>query len=325
MSLFWPFEISINIFLQNLGFWLSPMMFFFSFLCQQDFFILLLPIVYWCFDSSLAIRLTFLLSFSVFSNTLLKISFHGARPYWIDKRVLAISSENSFGFPSGHAQHAVSIWGYFSTIVNKTWQRLFFFFLIFMIGFSRLYLGVHFLSDVIGGWIFGILILFLFITLEKPFLKWFNLFSDIRKILLISFLTLLIIFFGVFYTGYQSQFVVPESWLANVLSNMHSININPYLLKDYISLCSVFWGFSVGNIFLSSKMIYNPLVGSISQKVTRIFIGLVGVIIILSFFSVFPSNFLANFDLLFHFIRYGIISIWVSAFAPLLFKKIKLL
>ena len=71
--------------------------------------------------------------------------------------------EKSFSFPSGHATIAVAFYGfiiYFLIKNVKSWNRkinIFFtgFILIILIGFSRLYLGVHFVSDVWAGYLIG--------------------------------------------------------------------------------------------------------------------------------------------------------------------------
>jgi len=83
--------------------------------------------------------------------------FHRARP------TVALYKVNSFSFPSGHATIAVSFYGFLTYMMireTKKWKNkiniLFLgFILITLIGFSRLYLGVHYLSDVLGGYLVG--------------------------------------------------------------------------------------------------------------------------------------------------------------------------
>lgn len=89
-----------------------------------------------------------------------KVAFHRQRPPGI-----GVFTEASFSFPSGHATIATAFYGF---IVYCLWRqaqlrnvRLNLLFggsaLILAIGFSRLYLGVHFLSDVLGGYLLGLL------------------------------------------------------------------------------------------------------------------------------------------------------------------------
>ena len=89
-----------------------------------------------------------------------KVAFHRQRPPGV-----AVYAETSFSFPSGHATTAAALYGfavYYSWRRSATWGRrlniLFAgIFLVAAIGFSRLYLGVHFLSDVLGGYLLGLL------------------------------------------------------------------------------------------------------------------------------------------------------------------------
>ena len=91
------------------------------------------------------------------STFLAKIIFHRPRPS------TAVFLENSNSFPSGHATIAVAFYGFliyllFNKIKGKVNRVLFFlvgFIVILAIGFSRLYLGVHYLSDVGAGYLVG--------------------------------------------------------------------------------------------------------------------------------------------------------------------------
>jgi membrane-associated phospholipid phosphatase len=63
------------------------------------------------------------------------------------------------GFPSGHVCSTVVFWGGVRLILPGRWQKIVGIALIVLMPFSRMYLGRHFLGDVIGGLLFGTLIL----------------------------------------------------------------------------------------------------------------------------------------------------------------------
>lgn len=71
--------------------------------------------------------------------------------------------ESTASFPSGHATAAVALFGFiiyflWNNLKSDFWRKFFFvsgLILILLIGFSRLYLGVHYLSDVLGGFLVG--------------------------------------------------------------------------------------------------------------------------------------------------------------------------
>jgi membrane-associated phospholipid phosphatase len=67
----------------------------------------------------------------------------------------------SFGFPSGHASGAVAMWGGLAVIFRKRALAWLAPFLVALVAFTRLYLGVHFLADVLGGIVLGGLLLLL--------------------------------------------------------------------------------------------------------------------------------------------------------------------
>ena len=79
--------------------------------------------------------------------------------------------EKSYSFPSGHAMISVLFFGSIIYLVNKynlKYKKLITFSLstfVLLVGISRIYLGVHYLTDVVGGYLLGFIVLFLIIHL----------------------------------------------------------------------------------------------------------------------------------------------------------------
>ncbi len=151
---------------------LTGMMKFYSFFGTEEFFLIVMPMLYWCVDASLGLRLAVILIASSGLNSFLKVTFHLPRPYWFDARVKALSAETSYGMPSGHAMSATSAWGFLALQLNRWWTWAAALLLIFLISLSRLYLGVHFPTDVLGGWLGGAVVLALFAASEHSATVW---------------------------------------------------------------------------------------------------------------------------------------------------------
>jgi hypothetical protein len=72
-----------------------------------------------------------------------------------------------YGLPSGHAQMAVVTWGVIAAELRKRWAWIAAFVLMGLIGLSRIYLGVHFPTDVLAGWAVGALVLIAYVRWES--------------------------------------------------------------------------------------------------------------------------------------------------------------
>ena len=134
-----------------------------------------------------------------------------------DRPLTPVYLENSFSFPSGHAMVAVIFYGFLAYILIrhiKSWKtkvNIFFACLVVIlaIGFSRLYLGVHFVSDVWGGYLLGFLIL----TTVTALYEWRKNKAEHEHVVIsrnMKLATFGLISAGViFYIGFASQYKPP--------------------------------------------------------------------------------------------------------------------
>lgn len=134
--------------------------------------------------------------------------FHRTRPQD------ALLLESSFSFPSGHATIAMALYGFLGYLMirfssNFTKQVQLFFltlFFCFLIGLSRIVLNVHYLSDVMGGFLVGILWLLIGVSMTewltaKEKITWQLLDSPVLKYTA-SFVVILVLIGTLFYTQF---------------------------------------------------------------------------------------------------------------------------
>lgn len=99
-------------------------------------------------------------------NRILKFIIARPRP-----QILRLVSEKGYSFPSGHAMVSMGFYGFLIYLIYKKVKNkkvkypliIILTLLVIAIGISRIYLGVHYFTDVIGGFIIAIIYLHLFI------------------------------------------------------------------------------------------------------------------------------------------------------------------
>jgi membrane-associated phospholipid phosphatase len=262
-----------------------------TFMGNKAFYLLFMPLIYWSIDRRTGAGLFILLLFSAYLNAVAKVIADQPRPYNYDSRVKPLGHAGGGGLPSGHTQNAVVIWGYLASRYRRTIGWLIAGFLMIGIPLSRIYLGVHFPTDLLGGYLLGALILIFFLWIAPRFEKWIVQKGFCWQLVLSLVLPILLIFMNP--TG------------------------NHYVLSMIAALMGVSTGFVLERRFVrfSSR-------GLIWKRTIRYFLG-VGVLfglwagLRIAFFTMEPAT-------LFRFIRYVLVGLWGGLGAPWLFVRLKL-
>jgi membrane-associated phospholipid phosphatase len=324
MENIWNLEISITLFLQSLGEWLTGIMQFFTFLGKAEFFSLIMPVFYWCLDATLGLRIGAILLINTGLVDFLKMAFHFPRPYWYDNRVKALSTEATFGMPSSHASSAVSVWGLPAANFKRKWVTAICVFFIFFIGLSRIYLGVHFAGQVLAGWLIGGLTLYLFLKLEKPILSWLKTLDLLQSIITVIATTLLIMLPTIITNLIFSNWTAPADWVNNALAANPEEPFAPFSLSGTMTIGGTWLGVWLGFTFFYHRRGMFRADGSLVQRLIRLVIGMVGIVIILyGLDAIFPdTENLIGFIL--RFVRYSLAGLWITGLAPTIFQKLKI-
>jgi membrane-associated phospholipid phosphatase len=144
----------------------------FTLMGEEVFFTLLVFSVYWCIDKRTGVRLAILFLLSGYINTVAKVLASQPRPFEYNSRVRKLFEADGGGFPSGHTQNTVVIWGELAFRFRKSWLWLIALFLMLLVPISRVYLGLHFPTDLLGGYLLGFSLLLLCQWLEPGVAVW---------------------------------------------------------------------------------------------------------------------------------------------------------
>ncbi len=314
--------IAFIIGLQGLGDWLTIPMQFFSYLGTEDFFFLVLPLIYWSIDSALGLRVGLVLVTSNMFNYMGKLLFAGPRPYWVSSHVRALWSETTFGIPSGHAQHAMSVWGIIAAYRKQTWVWVAAIFLIFFIGFSRLYLGAHFPHDVLLGWLLGGAIVWAFTRFWDPITAWLGKQTFAQQTVIAFIVSMIFVMLGMLVVSLRSGYQVPALWIDNAFLAGTEMPA-PVDVNGVFTSAGTVFGLGFGLGWIMSLGGYQAT-GPVWMRALRYVIGLVGILILwMGLGEVFPrgDSFLV-YSL--RFIRYALVGWWVTGGAPWVFIRFKI-
>ena len=125
---------------------------------EDLFFIIVVAIFYWCINKSFGYKLAFVYLTSGAFNTIIKEIVKFPRPIGYEGiKSSRVETAGGYSFPSGHTQQSTSLFTTIMVAFKKKWLYLLGVLAILLVGFSRMYLGVHWPTDVIGGLVIGII------------------------------------------------------------------------------------------------------------------------------------------------------------------------
>jgi len=261
-----------------------------TFLGEEDFFMILLPLILWCVDFAVGMRLSAVFLLSTYGNECLKQLFGHPRPFELDD-TLRLHDAGGYGLPSGHSQSAVVVWGTIAAEFRKRWMWIVAITLMVLIGFSRIYLGVHFPTDVLGGWAVGALALAIYVAARPRIEAW------LRRAGLAAQLALA---------------VIPPLVLMLL-----------YHREVTSSAMGVLMGVAVG-VALANRFFSFSASGPLWQRGARFLLGAVGIVALrYGLKAVFPGEG-EPFYLAMHTVRYGLMGLWAGLGAPWVFLKLRL-
>ena len=223
------------------------------------FLILFISFGYFYWSPSRFSRVAMLLFISAFINAFLKDFFQDPRPdiqLMLDPKV-----GTSYGWPSGHAQIAVTLWGLLAYELKNKWITIGALTLIALIAFSRMYLGVHDLGDVFSGLVIGSFILL--IWHYAIIYKFYEKFNKLTWVFIILSFQLLICLIYPAHEGHEISI-----WFLGVMSGWYIgssqiILANNQIMKLLLSLISLL-GVFFAMVFTTQLESSLELIGIIS-------------------------------------------------------------
>ncbi len=270
---------------------------------EQIIYVMLLGIAYWCLNKEEGNIAVMLVMFSSFINILVKYAFGMPRPAPALRHNPEYAADQSYGFPSGATQTATTFWGWALLRLKRWWVIIVGITFITVTALARMGLGLHFLGDVIGGIIVGVIIVVWAYFLVPYFLpRW----KQAPRYFQNWFLPILaLIFFFIYFIAYALGL--------------------PFFPSENIAISmGVVVGFSVG-IVLEKQHVGFSMAVSKNTKVVRAIMGIIIALVLYytlsAVFALIPAIPLLDYST--RFIRYILVGFFGAFVIPFLFNYIE--
>ncbi len=226
---------------------LGPLMKFLSALGPIEFGRLVVAGLFFGWNPRLGVRVAVLLLATLWFRELLAMALQSPRPYWLHPGIQTFGdlslSRATFGFPSGHVLAGTALWVFLAAEVKRPWMWIVTVTVCLAIGVSRVYLGVHFVSDVLLGLTLGTVAVPAFRRLEPAVEAW--LIEPPSRPAAIGFILATgagMVLLGAFVRTAFTAGRVPSAWLP-MAEQAHS-------LAGYANSGGAFFGMGLGLVLL---------------------------------------------------------------------------
>lgn len=144
---------------------LDELMLLVTMLGEETAFLLVALVVFWCVDKRRGYLVMAVGFVGIITNQILKLICRVPRPWVLDQSFPVVEgakeAAGGYSFPSGHTSMAVGTFGALAVTSKNRWMKVSYVTLAVLVTFSRMYLGVHTLADVLGGAICAIVLIVL--------------------------------------------------------------------------------------------------------------------------------------------------------------------
>ena len=287
------FDTTLIQFLQSaLGTAVAPIFIAITEMGDELFLAVLILGIYWGWNKDFGVKMAYVLLGSAILNYFFKMSFKMDRP---PESVRIVGKDyTTYGFPSGHAMNAVSLWGYIANKIRTNWMWLASIIIISLISFSRIYLGVHYPGDVLGGLVIGFVFLLFVIWLEQRSEQIKEMLPSSIRNYTISIFTIIVLVF----------------WVILFPDTTHG---------TAVGILGMLLGLSFG-VQIEETYIKFEIISDNKKRLLRLIIGY--------FITIIPMVVLAKFmteaNLILYFTRYLIVALLATVVMPGLIKMVKL-
>lgn len=229
-------------------------------------YLLLIAAIYLGFHPRHGIRLAVLFGITSGIIEALKLAFHLPRPYWVSHAVKAYAAHSSFGLPSCAAAGSVVMYGYIAMIARRWWIVLICGILFGWTVLARIFAGVHFLLDILGGLLIGMLILILWLHLSpeiESFAGGLSARAQLLGIFLVSLIPLIVVIPAYLsLAGWQA----PASWAVTAMEQTGEV-ISPVQIGYAGTATGILLGSLLGYRSLLMRGGWSPPVGLVRRGV----------------------------------------------------------
>ncbi len=300
--------------LQDSPEWVLALFHVITFLGDEEFYLLVFPLLYWSISRRIGVRLGAMLLLTAGLNTILKLLVASPRPPFFDPALERVP-EATFGIPSGHAQNAVAVWGLLAASLRRWWAVVGAVMLSAAIGWSRIQLGAHFLEDVLIGWGIGVALLAAYLWGEPRVRAWWARMAPAAQVLagVVGSLALIAPAMVLSARLQGQRFAWPG--LVDVESATGASAV--------VTPAATLAGLAIGLVLLNVGGGFESG-GRLQHRLARIPIGLAGLAVLWQGLGVvFPGG-EDLVPLVLRYLRYALVGAWVGGIAPLLFVRLGL-
>jgi membrane-associated phospholipid phosphatase len=281
-----------------------------------EVYIALLPLIYWSIHKNFGRQLFYLIALANLSVEMLKHTFRGPRPYWLDSS-FGFADEPTYGIPSGHVTVAFTAYLSIAAWIEKRAVWLLAIFMGILMAISRIYLGEHFIHDVLAGLVLAVILLAgaaLWRRYGLPRLS--ERILGQKMLVAIAFPLFLALLYVII------RLVIGPADLSlydEVLINSAELSATENVVAGIASL----FGIGIGFVLEQSRIRFRSE-GPLPQRALRFLVGIAGVIAIyFGLRAVFPTEPLA-IGLPLRFARYFAATFFAAYYAPWLFVRLGL-